>query len=78
MLLVSKNKKKKIDVFDQAGRQYEIGDINYGDYHVYKHTVSNEYENQRKKLYHTRNKNILIHHIPQRITQPGYRGKKNI
>ena len=57
-IFVSKNPKKKIDIVDKEGRKFTIGDINYGDFHKYQ-TISLEYANLRRKLYHTRNKKYI-------------------
>lgn len=54
----SKNKTKKIDVYDKDGIKFSIGDINYNDFHTYK-KISLDYAMERKKLYHIRNKKYM-------------------
>ena len=50
----SKNKKKKIDVFQQDKKIASIGDVNYGDYGTYLKKYGKIYATSRKISYHKR------------------------
>jgi hypothetical protein len=56
----SKNKGKKIDVFNADGKKLaSIGDINYLDYGMYIQRDGLKAANVRKKLYDIRHKNDM-------------------
>ena len=51
----SKNKNKKIDVYDINDVLIQsIGDINYNDYPSYLSTYNKQYADERRRLYHIR------------------------
>ena len=51
----SKNKGKKIDVYDINNEfLHSIGDIRYNDYPSYLSTYNKQYADERKRLYHIR------------------------
>ena len=58
----SKNKGKKIDVYDINNKfLHSIGDIRYNDYPNYCIVYNKQYADERKRLYHIRHKkNINI------------------
>jgi len=67
----SKNKNKKIDVYNKDGSYIaSIGDKNYSDYNYYIQSHGIEYANQRKKLYmirHNRDINHLRGYLAMRL-----------
>ena len=51
----SKNKNKKIDVYDiDDNFLHSIGDIKYNDYPSYLSTYNKQYADERRRLYHIR------------------------
>ena len=59
----SKNKNKKIDVYDIENNEFlhSIGDIRYNDYPNYCIVYKKKYADERRRLYHIRHqKNINI------------------
>jgi hypothetical protein len=69
---LSKNPKKKIDVFNKEGKKLaSIGDINYSDYAHYIDDKGLVFANVRKKIYG-------IHHINDMNVKnsPGYYSKQ--
>lgn len=51
---VSKNKKKKIDVFSGGKLVESIGDRNYLDYGMYLKKKGKKFADERRRLYHIR------------------------
>jgi hypothetical protein len=64
----SKNKGKKIDVFNADGKKLaSIGDLNYLDYGSYLTTKGKAYADKRRKIYRVRHANDI-----NVINTPGY------
>lgn len=52
----SKNKKKKIDVYDGSKRVASVGAVGYSDYPTFIKRKGVQYANRRRKLYRMRHK----------------------
>jgi len=61
----SKNKNKKIDVFKDNKKVASIGQIGYGDYHVFTKEKGLKFAKKRQKAYRSRHaKNIKVKGSP--------------
>ena len=59
ILKPSKDKKHKIDVFNEKGFINSIGALGYSDYPTYLNTETKAYADERKRLYKIRHKKDL-------------------
>ena len=66
VILPSKRKNKKIDIFKNQKYLCSIGDTRYSDYPSYIDLKGNEYASKRRTLYHQRHKKENV------VGSPGY------